>query len=234
VYPAFLAVVMTLAMIVIINVVLPSFAKLYSDSNIPMPTATLVLLRIGDFLHNTIYFQMILSVGLVLFLRWLLTTVAGKRIWDQFLLVIPKIGTLYHMYHSSVFARTLSILLSGGMPIVQALDVIQRTTPSASMQSRLIKVSELVRAGSSLHLALEEAKMLHPLAVEMTRVGEQSSALPDMLNYVADFFDQEVEKATTIVTTLIGPIMILIMGILVMGLLLAVYAPLFEVNNIVQ
>jgi type IV pilus assembly protein PilC len=83
-------------------------------------------------------------------------------------------------------------------------------------------------------LALEETKMLHPLAVEMTRVGEQSSALPDMLNCVADFFDQEVEKATTVVTTLIGPIMILVMGIMVMGLLFAVYAPLFEISNVVQ
>lgn len=234
VYPAFLAVVMILAMVVIVNGVLPTFAALYADSNIPMPIATSALLYMGEFFRSTIYLQIFLAVGLVFFMRWFFATAAGKLVLDRFILAIPKVGTLYHMYHSSVFARTLSILLSGGLPVVQALDVIQRTTPSASMQSRLIRVAGLVRAGSSLYLALEDTKLLHPLAVEMVRVGEQASALSDMLNYVADFFDQEVEKATTIVTTLVGPIMLLIMGVMVMGLLLAVYAPLFQASSMVK
>jgi len=102
------------------------------------------------------------------------------------------------------------------------------------MRMRLLTVNELVRAGSSLHLALEQSKLLDPLAVEMTRVGEQSSALPDMLNHVADFFDQEVEKATTAVTSLIGPILILVMGTMVLGLLLAVYVPLFNAGSMVR
>jgi type IV pilus assembly protein PilC len=162
------------------------------------------------------------------------TTEAGKRIWEQIVLVIPRMGTLYRMYHSSIFSRTLGVLLAGGMPILQALEVIQRTTPSERMRMRLLNVTELVRAGSSLHLALDQSKLLDPLAVEMTRVGEQSSALPEMLNHVADFFDQEVEKATTAVTTLIGPILILFMGVMVLGLLLAVYVPLFNAGSMVK
>jgi len=184
--------------------------------------------------RKTIYFQAGLLVVLVIFLRWMFTTEAGKRIWENFILIIPKMGTLYRMYHSSVFTRTLGVLLAGGMPVLQALEVIQRTTPSERMRLRLLNVTELVRAGSSLHLALEQSKLLDPLAVEMTRVGEQSSALPDMLNHVADFFDQEVEKATSAVTTLIGPILILVMGVMVMGLLLAVYVPLFNAGSMVR
>jgi type IV pilus assembly protein PilC len=126
------------------------------------------------------------------------------------------------------------VLLAGGMPVLQALEVIQRTTPSERMRLRLVTVTELVRAGSALHLALEQSKLLDPLAVEMTRVGEQSSALPEMLNHVADFFDQEVEKATTAVTSLIGPVLILFMGIIVLGLLLAVYVPLFNAGSMVR
>ena len=84
------------------------------------------------------------------------------------------------------------------------------------------------------HLALEQAKVLDPLAVEMVRVGEQSSALPEMLDHVADFFDQEVEKATTAVTSLIGPVLILFMGVVVMGLLLAIYVPLFNASSVVR
>ena len=126
------------------------------------------------------------------------------------------------------------VLLSGGLPAVQALEVVQRTSPSERMKASLITITDQVRAGSSLHLALEQAKVLDPLAVEMVRVGEQSSALPEMLNHVADFFDQEVEKATTAVTSLIGPVMILFMGVVVLALLLAIYVPLFNASSVVH
>ena len=234
VYPMFLVVVMIIALAVIFNVVLPRFSEIYSGSGIEMPAATAVLLDIGEFVRRTIYFQAAGLVVAVIALRWMFTTEAGKRIWEQIILVIPRMGTLYRMYHSSIFARTLGVLLAGGLPILQALEVIQRTTPSERMRLRLVNVTELVRAGSSLHLALEQSRLLDPLAVEMTRVGEQSSALPEMLNHVADFFDQEVEKATTAVTTLIGPILILVMGIMVLGLLLAVYVPLFNAGSMVH
>jgi type IV pilus assembly protein PilC len=234
VYPMFLVVVMVVALAVIFNVVLPRFAEIYQGSGIEMPVATEYLLRLGEFVRRTIYVQAALLVVGLGFLRWMFATEAGKRIWEHFLLAIPKLGTLYRMYHSSIFARTLGVLLAGGMPVLQALEVIQRTTPSERMRLRLLTVTELVRAGSSLHLALEQSKLLDPLAVEMTRVGEQSSALPEMLNHVADFFDQEVEKATTAVTSLIGPVLILFMGVIVLGLLLAVYVPLFNAGSMVR
>ena len=234
IYPMFLVVVMIIALAVIFNVVLPRFSEIYAGSGIEMPVATSVLLEMGDFVRRTIYFQAAGLVVLVIFLRWLVTTEPGKRLLEQFILLIPKLGTLYRMYHSSIFTRTLGVLLAGGMPILQALEVIQRTTPSERMRMRLLNVTDLVRAGSSLHLALEQSKLLDPLAVEMTRVGEQSSALPDMLNHVADFFDQEVEKATTAVTSLIGPVLILFMGVMVLGLLLAVYVPLFNAGSMVR
>jgi type IV pilus assembly protein PilC len=234
VYPMFLVVVMIIALAVIFNVVLPRFSEIYAGSGIEMPAATAFLLQMGEFVRKTIYVQLVLLVGLGFLLRWMFTTEAGKRVWEQFILLLPRLGTLYRMYHSSVFTRTLGVLLAGGMPILQALEVIQRTTPSERMRLRLLTVTELVRAGSSLHLALEQSRILDPLAVEMTRVGEQSSALPEMLNHVADFFDQEVEKATTAVTTLIGPILILVMGAMVLGLLLAVYVPLFNAGSMVR
>jgi type IV pilus assembly protein PilC len=118
--------------------------------------------------------------------------------------------------------------------VVQALEVVQRTSPSERMKAGLLTITEKVRAGSSLNLALEQAKVLDPLAVEMVRVGEQSSALPEMLDHVADFFDQEVEKATTAVTSLIGPVLILFMGVIVLGLLLAIYVPLFNASSVVR
>lgn len=233
VYPAFLVVVLFLALGVLFNVVLPRFAEIYQGME-EMPEATRILLNFGTFMRSTAWIQAILLAALVLLGRWMLATEAGRRIYERILLSIPKFGTLYRMYHSSVFSRTMSILLAGGLPVLQALEVIQRTSSSERMKLKLVAVTEQVRAGSSLNLALEQAKMLDPLAVEMVRVGEQSSALPEMLSHVADFFDQEVEKATTAVTSLIGPVLILFMGFVVLGLLLAVYVPLFSMGQAVR
>lgn len=233
-YPAFLIVVLAISLVVIFNVVLPKFQEIYAGGGYDMPEATRLLLGFGNFMRQTIWVQAGLFVVFLVFLRWMLVTEAGKRMLERFLLAIPKMGTLYRMYHSSVFTRTLSVLLSGGLPVVQALEVIQRTTASERMKLRLVKVLDQVRAGSGLSLALEQSKLLDPLAVEMTRVGEQSSALPEMLNHVADFFDQEVEKATTALTSLIGPVLILLMGVVVLGLLLAVYVPLFNAGQAVR
>lgn len=233
-YPSFLVLVMILALGVIFNVVLPRFSEFYSGGDIEMPLITKVLLAMGKFISSTLWLQGLLVVGLAVFIRWMIASEAGRRMAERFLLKLPRLGTLYRMYHSSVFCRTLGVLLSGGLPVVQALEVVQRTSPSERMKAGLLAITDKVRAGSSLHLALEQGKVLDPLAVEMIRVGEQSSALPEMLDHVANFFDQEVEKATTAVTSLIGPVLILFMGVVVLGLLLAIYVPLFNASNVIH
>jgi type IV pilus assembly protein PilC len=233
-YPAFLVGVLILALGVMFNVVLPRFAEFYAGGDIEMPMITKVLLGMGKVISSTLWLQGVAAIGLVALGRWMVASEAGRRLAERLLLALPKVGTLYRMYHSSVFARTLGVLLSGGLPVVQALEVVQRTSPSERMKAGLITVTEKVRAGSTLNLALEQAKFLDPLAVEMVRVGEQSSALPEMLDHVANFFDQEVEKATTAVTSLIGPVLILFMGVVVLGLLLAIYVPLFNASSVVR
>lgn len=233
-YPSFLVLVMALALGLIFNVVLPRFSEFYAGGDIEMPLITKVLLGAGKFFSSTLWLQGILVLGLAVLIRWMIASEAGRKMAERMLLTLPKLGTLYRMYHSSVFCRTLGVLLSGGLPVVQALEVVQRTSPSERMKAGLLTITDRVRAGSSLHLSLEQGKVLDPLAVEMIRVGEQSSALPEMLDHVANFFDQEVEKATTAVTSLIGPVLILFMGVVVLGLLLAIYVPLFNASNVIH
>ena len=233
-YPAFLVVVMIIALGVIFNIVLPRFAEFYAGGDIEMPLITKLLLGAGKVISATIWLQGLALIGLAVLIRWMSSSEAGRKLAERMLLMVPKVGTLYRMYHSSVFCHTLGVLLSGGLPVVQALEVVQRTSPSERMKAGLLIITDKVRAGSSLNLALEQAKVLDPLAVEMVKVGEQSSALPEMLDHVADFFDQEVEKATTAVTSLIGPVLILFMGVMVLGLLLAIYLPLFNAGSVVR
>ncbi|HJW32990.1 MAG TPA: type II secretion system F family protein [Holophagaceae bacterium] len=234
IYPAFLVVVLVIALGVMFNVVLPKFADFYASGDTEMPAITQALLAVGNVFRSTLWLQAILVVGLVFVARWMVVTVQGRRALERGLLAVPRVGTLVRMYHSSVFCRTLGVLLAGGLPAVPALEVVQRTSPSERMKANLVTVIDTVRAGQSLHFSLEQAKILDPLAVEMVRVGEQSSALPEMLDHVADFFDQEVEKATAAVTSLIGPALILFMGVIVLTLLLAVYVPLFNAGNVVR
>ncbi|MCL1892976.1 MAG: type II secretion system F family protein [Holophagaceae bacterium] len=233
-YPAFLVVVLTLALLVMFNYVLPKFSQVFESGGQELPRLTQILMSFGNFMSATIYYQAGIFLVLAVVVRWLTKTEGGVRIFEKILLGIPRLGTLYRMYHSSVFTRTTSVLLSGGLPILQAMEVIQRTSSSHRMKVKLITVIEMVRAGSSLHQSLEQSKMLDPLAVEMTRVGEQSSSLPEMMNHVADFFDQEVEKSTVAVTSLIGPVLILFMGVTILCLLLAVYVPMFNMSNVMR
>jgi len=233
-YPAFLVVVLTISLLVMFNFVLPKFSQVFESGGQELPRLTQMLLGFGNFMSATIYYQAAIFLVLVFFVRWLTKSEGGAKILERILMAIPRLGTLYRMYHSSVFTRTMSVLLSGGLPVLQGLEVIQRTSASYRMKTKLYTVIEMVRAGSSLHQALEQSKMLDPLAVEMTRVGEQSSALPEMMNHVADFFDQEVEKSTVAVTSLIGPILILCMGVTVLCLLLAIYVPMFNMSNIMR
>ena len=117
---------------------------------------------------------------------------------------------------------------------MQSLEIVSQTCPSPKLQKRLTVITEAVRSGAPLHQSISSSDVVDPLASEMIRVGESSSALPEMLDHVADFFDQEIEKATVAVTNLIGPVLIVFMGVVVLGLLLAVYVPLFNASNVIR
>ena len=139
-YPTFLVLVLILALGVIFNVVLPRFAEFYAGGDIEMPFITRVLLGAGKLVSSTIWLQGIALVGLAVLIRWMAASEAGRMLAERLLLMLPKVGTLYRMYHSSVFSRTLGVLLSGGLPVVQALEVVQRTSPSERMKAGLVSV----------------------------------------------------------------------------------------------
>jgi type IV pilus assembly protein PilC len=195
---------------------------------------TQALLSVASFLESTFSLQIILLLAFVGLIRWLWMSPNGQAQGEKWLLRIPKLGNLYRMYHSSVFCRTLGVLLSGGLPVVQSLSIVAQTCPSPKLQERLALITEEVRSGAPLHQSIVSSEVVDPLAAEMIRVGESSSSLPEMLDHVADFFDQEIEKATVAFTNLIGPVLIVFMGIVVLGLLLAVYVPLFNASNVIR
>jgi type IV pilus assembly protein PilC len=148
---------------------------------------------------------------------------------DRALLRIPYLGRLMRMYATSQLARTLSTLLSGGLPLLNALEVAGASIGNRAMAAAVTTATPQIREGKSLTAALESTRMLENLALEMVKVGEQTGALGEMLNAVAEFYDEELDTRIATVLQLVEPIMLVLMAVIVAAMLLAFYLPLFQV-----
>jgi len=153
---------------------------------------------------------------------------------DRWLLGLPMLGEVARKFATSQMARTLSTLLGGGLPLVNALDIAARSVGNRFIARELDAVSARVREGSSFAGALEARHVFPDVAVKMAEVGESTGALQDMLNTVADFYDEEISTNMERFVTLIEPILLVIMGIVIAGLLLALYMPLFQLGSVLQ
>jgi type IV pilus assembly protein PilC len=231
VYPALLVTVVFSMLIFLVTYVVPQFAKLYESLGAALPTITLIMLAIGNNAQKYAPFAVIGAIVLVAGLwRWKSTDRGADRI-DRILLALPLLGQIWLKYQVSNFARMLSTLLIGGMPLVSSLE-----TAGVSMSSRRILngISEAVirvREGQSLAKSLEAQKMFPDLSVEMIEVGESTGALPAMLNSVAEFYEEDVQTALSAAMALIEPLILIIMAVFVGGILISLYLPIFTLGS---
>ena len=231
VYPALLVTVVLVMLVFLITYVVPEFAKLFENLNAKLPAITVLMLAVGT---NAQKYAPVFAIALVLFVvlvwRWKNTERGAEHI-DRAILWLPLLGQIWLKYQVANFARMLSTLLSGGLPLVQALE-----TAGESMSSRriLIGVSEAasrVREGRTLAGSLEEQKMFPDLSVEMIEVGESTGALPAMLNSVAEFYEEDVQTALGAAMALIEPVILIIMAVFVGGVLISLYMPIFTLGS---
>jgi type IV pilus assembly protein PilC len=230
VYPTLLVLMVVAMMIFLITFVVPQFAGLYKQLGAQLPPLTVLMLEIG--LNAQKYFPYILAgVVLTVFLLWRwMRSDQGATAIDRFKLKVPKLGEIWLKYQVAVFSRMLSTLLSGGLPLVPALE-----TASASMSSRLISHSidmavRGVREGRALSRSIDETKVFPEMAIEMIEVGESTGALPAMLNSVAEFFEEDVQTLLATAMALIEPIILVVMGTVVAFVLLSLYLPIFSLG----
>ena len=231
VYPALLVTVVLVMLVFLITYVVPEFAKLFENLNAKLPAITVLMLAVGT---NAQKYAPVFAIALVLLVvlvwRWKNTERGAEHI-DRAILWLPLLGQIWLKYQVANFARMLSTLLSGGLPLVQALE-----TAGESMSSRriLIGVSEAasrVREGRTLAGSLEEQKMFPDLSVEMIEVGESTGALPAMLNSVAEFYEEDVQTALGAAMALIEPLILIIMAVFVGGVLISLYMPIFTLGS---
>jgi len=228
IYPAILFVLMIGLVAILITWVVPKFTDFYKDFGADLPLLTRMLIGLSTTVtHNGLYLLAALVFVAVAFRAWLKTP-AGRLARDRFMVRMPIIGSVFHRFAVSRFMRTLGTLIAGGIPAVTALGMSARAVGNLEFENRLLGVERKVREGSSLWEALEATRLFNDIAIEMTRVGESTGSLHDMLSNISDFYDEEIETRISTIMVFIEPVMLVIMGSFVVLIMLAIYLPLLR------
>jgi len=232
VYPAILVSLALILVTIIILKVVPAFSDFYSSFGAQLPFVTRVIVRVSDFVRAQFLLLVAAIVGGGLLIVAWVRQPGQKARFDHVLLGLPMLGQVARKFATSQMARTLATLLGGGLPLVNALDIAAKSVGNRFMAGQLEIVSARVREGESFATALEARRAFPEVAVKMAEVGESTGALQDMLNTVADFYDEEISTAMERFVTLVEPILLVIMGMVIAGLLLALYMPLFQLSSV--
>jgi type IV pilus assembly protein PilC len=232
VYPMILISLALVLVSIIVLKVVPAFSDFYSTFGADLPLVTRIIVRISDVIRSQ-FLLILLGIGggVAVVLSWVRRP-GQKARFDHLLLGVPMLGQVARKFATSQMARTLATLLGGGLPLVHALDIAARSVGNQFMADQLEIVSARVREGESFAAALEARKTFPEVAVKMAEVGESTGALQDMLNTVADFYDEEISTTMDRFVTLVEPVLLVFMGLVIAGLLLALYMPLFQLSSV--
>ncbi len=229
-YPAVLITVAVGAVAFIIGFLIPKLAALFEEMEQTLPLITQALLAIADVLSHIWWVLVLLVVAAVVGVRWYARTEAGRESLDVLALRMPLLGPIWHKMAVSRLARTFGTMLGGGVPILSALEISGNAVGNRPMARAVEATREEVREGTSLALALEHANAFPPLLIHMADVGEETGQLPEMMGRVADSLDFEVDSTLGRLTTLLEPVIIIVMGVIVGFIVLAVLLPIFQIN----
>ena len=232
IYPTILVVLSIGLVLIIVLKVVPAFSDFYAGFDAQLPLSTRMIVAISNFvLGNFLIFLVGASIAVVGVVVWFRQPGQRARI-DRGLLSLPFIGNSFRKFATAQLARTLSTLLGGGIPLVNALDVSARSIGNRHIAHVLEGVTQRVREGESLATSLAARTIVPDVAVKMVEVGESTGALQDMLANLADFYDEEIETEVSRFVTLIEPIILVVMGIVIAGLVVALYMPLFRLSTV--
>ncbi|MGC2398355.1 MAG: type II secretion system F family protein [Acidobacteriaceae bacterium] len=230
-YPCLLITMVIALFIFLISFVVPRFALLYDQLGTNLPAATRALLAVGNnFQHYILWLLAGIAVIVYALFRYSQTTAGAARI-DRMRIGMPLFGNIWRKYQVALFVRTLSSLLTGGLPPVPSLETAARSISSSTIAAAVLASVTTVREGKSLAQSLEKTGVFPDLAVEMIDVGESTGALPQMLNSVAEFFEEDVQTALTASLALIEPAILIVMGTVVVAILIALYLPIFSLGQ---
>ncbi len=232
-YPLVVFTVAIGATVFMLLFIIPTFAKIFTEFGGDLPLPTKIVMGMSDFLRNAWYILIGAIIGLVIVYRRYVATEGGRRSMDRFKLRIPVLGEVLRKGSIARFTRTLGTLISSGVPILDGLEITAQTSGNKIIEDAILATRGSIREGETIAAPLKEAKVFPPMVVQMIGVGEETGALDDMLNKIAAFYDDEVNTAVDTMTSIIEPIMIVAMGLIVGGMVVAMYMPMFKLVSVV-
>jgi type IV pilus assembly protein PilC len=231
IYPAFLIVLSIVMVGVILTFVIPRFSELYRDLNVNLPMPTRILIAVSETLQNYALFILPTLIGGGVGLWLWLGTAAGRSWLDRMKLTVPVLGNLWTMFSMAQLSRTLAMLLQGGTPLLSALEVARDASGNIVISKSIRQAIGEVREGKTLSDSLERSGHFPALSIEMMRVGEQTGSLPDMLNHVADFYDEDVNIKATALLSYVEPAILIFVAGFVAYILISLYLPIFSLGS---
>jgi len=229
VYPIAILSVAIIVVFVLLTWVIPVFEAMFKDMGagaLPLPTK--IVIEASNFMAANFFVIILLSAGALFGLVAFVRSKPGRRIFDAFMLKVPIIGSVLRKVVVARFSRTLGTLLSSGVPVLDALEITAKTAGNKIVEEAIMITRLRVSEGKDLASPLMETAVFPPMVVQMVAVGEQTGAMDQMLNKIADFYEEEVDVAVTTMTKLMEPAMMVLLGGIVGGLIIAMYLPIFE------
>jgi type IV pilus assembly protein PilC len=235
-YPVVVLVLAILAASFMLIFIVPVFAKMFQDLGGTLPLPTRIAMGASDILTSIfgvlVYTGMALAV--VMFLRWKKTE-QGRKVWGQAVLRIPaKIGDVVRKVALARFARTLATLSAAGVPILQSIEITATSSGNWVVEKALLKSRDAIREGIPIYKPLEGEPVFPPMVTRMIAVGEETGDIDGMLTKIAEFYESEVDAAVKALTSIIEPLMIVVVGGIVGGIVIAMYLPMFEIFNLIE
>ncbi len=234
VYPAAILCIMAVIMYVIMRFVVPTFEKMFSEVGAELPVPTQILIGFSNFTVNYGIYGIIGTVIFFFVFKRVLDTETGRKLWDATLLKMPIFGDLLRKVAVARFCRTLGTMISSGVPILDALEICSRSAGNAVVEAAIMRTRDSISEGRTIAEPLAESGVFPGMVCQMINVGEATGALDTMLSKIADFYDDEVEVAVAGITSLIEPFIMVFLGVVVGGLVVALYLPIFGMAGAVS
>ena len=234
VYPVVVISIAILITTFLIIKVVPVFADVFKDFGRPLPGPTQMLVDISEFSRNY-WWAILIGIAVIYFLiKGFLKTENGQLLWDKYQLKLPVFGPLLHKIAMTRFARTFAQLIRSGVPILETLDIVGGSAGNRVIEQAIRSVSTDVERGDNLSVALSKKTIFPPMMLRMVAAGESTGKIDEMLEKMADFWDEEIEATLAALTSLLEPILIVILGVVVGGIVLCMFLPIFQLPEIVS
>ena len=231
-YPAAMAVVGGAIMLILFTVVIPKITKIFEDTQVTLPWTTKILMAVATFVSGWWWALLLLAAaGFWGFLRWK-ETPTGRGRWDRFKLTVPIFGRLIRTIAIGRFSRTLATLLKSGVPLLSAMDIVRNIVGNVRLAEVIDQARQAIQEGESIAAPLKRSGEFPPLVHHMVAIGERSGSLEEMLGNVADAYEDQVETTVSALTSLMEPLMIVVMGAVVAFIVFSVLMPILQINTL--